>query len=58
MIWYDKFVQQLDKDLKDGVISSAEYETELCDLDYDLQQYTLENIKRTRYTQQGECSYE
>lgn len=54
MIWYDKFVQQLDKDLKDGVISAEEYEADLHDLNYDLQQYTLENIKRTRYTQQGE----
>ncbi len=45
-IWYDKYVQQLQDDLSAGEISVAEYEEEMLELDYDLQQFVLENFKR------------
>lgn len=44
-IWYDKYVQQLKDDLATGEISVAEFEEEMLELDYDLQQFLLENVK-------------
>lgn len=53
-IWYDKYVQQLREDLATGYITEREFDEEMLELDYDLQQFVLENVKRNR----GELSYE
>jgi len=54
-VWYDKYVQQLKDDLETGEITEKEFEAEMLELDYDLQQFVLENVKRGT---KGELSYE